>query len=214
MARDTHLHKSMPSCRKYCRDIIFIQKIAHTKFVFWSGVFYTIGRTAAYAIIGFIIVSSLLSVPVTANFLQKYMNKALGPALIIVGLFLLGMLKFNIGGWYISKDRQEILAQSGIKGSFVLGFIFALSFCPASAALFFGSLVPLALNHKFGPILPFVYGIGTGLPVMVFSLFIVLGIKSVGHWFRKVTKLEIYARKATGIIFILVGLYYILNHII
>ncbi len=185
------------------------KKIAHTKFVFWSGVFYTIGRMAAYAIIGFIIISSLLSVPVTANFLQKYMNKALGPILIVVGLFLLGILKFNIGGLGISKNRQDILAQSGMKGSFVLGFIFALSFCPGSAALFFGSLIPLALNHKFGLILPFVYGIGTGLPVLLFSVFIALGIESTSRWFHKVTKIEKYARKVTGIIFILVGLYYI-----
>ena len=195
--------------------ISFLSKrITHTKFVFWSGIFYTIGRMVTYAIIGFIIISSILSVPVTANFLQKYMNKALGPILIIAGLFLLGILKFNIGGLGISKDRQDILAQSGIKGSFILGIIFALSFCPSSAAIFFGSLIPLALTHKFGLILPFVYGIGTGLPVLLFSVFIALGIESTSHWFGKVTKVEKYARKITGIIFILVGLYYLFNYII
>ncbi|UCD55499.1 MAG: sulfite exporter TauE/SafE family protein, partial [Candidatus Omnitrophota bacterium] len=131
--------------------ISFLSKrIEHIKFVFWAGLFYTIGRMVAYAIIGFIITYSLLSVPAIANFLQKYMNKALGPILVIVGLFLLGILKFNLGGFGISKNRLDILTQSGIKGSFVLGFIFALSFCPSSAALFFGSLIPLSLSSEFG----------------------------------------------------------------
>ena len=184
--------------------ISFLSKrTEHIKFVFWAGLFYTIGRMVAYAIMGFIITYSLLSVPAIANFLQKYMNKALGPILVIVGLFLLGILKFNLAGFGISKNRLDTLTQSGIKGSFVLGFIFALSFCPGSAALFFGSLIPLALNHKFGLILPFVYGIGTGLPVLLFSVFIALGIESTSRWFHKVTKIEKYARKVTGIIFIL-----------
>ncbi|UCD54602.1 MAG: sulfite exporter TauE/SafE family protein, partial [Candidatus Omnitrophota bacterium] len=195
--------------------ISFLSKrIEHIKFVFWAGLFYTIGRMVAYAIIGFVITYSLLSVPAIANFLQKYMNKVLGPILVIVGLFLLGILKFNLRGFGISKNRLDILTQSGIKGSFVLGFIFALSFCPSSAALFFGSLIPLSLSSEFGLLLPFVYGIGTGLPVIIFSVCIALGIDLIAHWFHKIIKLEIYARRITGIIFILIGSYYILNHII
>jgi cytochrome c biogenesis protein CcdA len=89
-----------------------------------------------------------------------------------------------------------------------LGLIFALAFCPVSAALFFGSLIPLALNSKAGTILPFIYGIGTGLPVLAFAVAIALGVTSMSHWFNKVTKLEFYTRRITGVIFILVGLYY------
>ncbi len=141
------------------------------------------------------------------------MNKALGPILIIAGLFLLDVFKFNIPGFTLSQHKQESFAQSGIKGSFMLGIISALAFCPSSAALFFGSLIPLSLSHKFGAIFPFIYGIATGLPVLAFALFIAFGIKSVSKWFNKVTKFEVYARKITGIIFILAGIYYVLAHI-
>ena len=189
------------------------KRITHTKAVFFSGLFYVIGRMVTYAVLGFLIIYSLLSVPTIANFLQRYMNKALGPILIIVGLFLLGVFKFNIPGFTLSKDKQETLAQSGIKGSFILGVIFALAFCPTSAALFFGSLIPLSLKSEFGTILPFIYGIATGLPVLIFALFMALGIKSVSRWFNKVIKFEIYAKKVTGIIFILAGIYYVLAHI-
>jgi cytochrome c-type biogenesis protein len=190
------------------------KKITHPKAVFLSGVSYTIGRMLAYAILGFLIIKSLLSVPLAANFLQKYMNKALGPVLIIAGLFLLDILKFNIRGVSLSEKHQNKLAGSGTSGAFVLGFIFALSFCPISAALFFGSLIPLAVNHTLGLSLPFIYGIGTGLPVLVFAAGAALGVTSLSRWFHRVTKLEIYARKITGAIFIAVGAYYIFIYLI
>lgn len=190
------------------------KRIAHPKAVLLSGISYTIGRMLAYAILGFIIVKSILSVPLVANFLQKYMNKALGPILIITGIFLLDVLKFNIPGLTISEKHQNKLAGSGIFGALVLGFIFALSFCPISAALFFGSLIPLAVNNNMGLSLPFIYGIGTGLPVLVFAIGITLGITSLNHWFHKASKLEIYGRKITGVIFIAVGVYYIFAYIL
>jgi len=190
------------------------KRIAHPKIVLLSGFSYIIGRMLAYAILGFIIVKSLLSVPLVANFLQKYMNKALGPILIITGLFLLDILKLNIPSLVISEKHQNRLIRSGIFGACILGFIFALSFCPISAALFFGSLIPLAVDNKIGLSLPFIYGIGTGLPVLIFALGIALGVASLSHWFRKVTKFEIYARKITGIIFIAVGAYYVFAYTI
>ncbi len=190
------------------------KKIAHPKTVFLSGVSYTIGRMLAYAILGFLIVKSLLSVPSVANSLQKYMNKALGPVLVITGLFLLNILKFNIPSLVISEKYQNKLIGSGILGACILGFIFALSFCPMSAALFFGSLIPLSVDSKIGLSLPFIYGIGTGLPVLIFAIGIALGVTSLSHWFHRVTKLEIYARKITGVIFIAAGIYYILVYIV
>jgi cytochrome c biogenesis protein CcdA len=142
------------------------------------------------------------------------MNKALGPVLVITGLFLLDILKFNIPGLVISEKHQNRLIGSGIFGACILGFIFALSFCPISAALFFGSLIPLAVDNKIGLSLPFIYGIGTGLPVLIFAIGIALGVTSLSHWFHKVTKFEIYARKITGIIFIAVGAYYIFAYVL
>jgi cytochrome c-type biogenesis protein len=140
----------------------------------------------------------------------------MGPVLIVVGLFLLDILKLNFLDFSISGsiERQNKLAGMGVFGSFALGAIFALSFCPISAALFFGSLIPLVLNNNFGIAFPFIYGIGTGLPVVIFAIGITLGVQSISHWFNKVTKLEIYMRKVTGIIFVLVGIYFLWSHII
>jgi cytochrome c biogenesis protein CcdA len=184
------------------------KKIIHPALVFISGTAYTLGRMAAYAVLGRIIISSLLSVPEVAQFLQKYMVKALGPLLIITGLFLLELITIRLPGISLSEKHHNKLVESGAPGAFVLGFIFALAFCPVSAALFFGSLIPLALNSKIGTLLTFIYGIGTGLPVLIFAVAITLGVTSLSHWFHRITKIEYYARRITGAIFILVGLYY------
>ena len=190
--------------------ISFLSKrIVHPKAVLISGLSYTIGRMLSYAALGFIIISSLLSVPIVANFLQRYMPKALGPILIVTGLFLLDILKFSIPSFSLSERHQKTMAGSGAWGAFALGLVFALAFCPISAALFFGSLIPLALNNRLGATLPFVYGVGTGLPVLIFAFAIALGVTSLSHWFRRLTKLEYYMRKITGIVFILIGLYYV-----
>ena len=80
------------------------KKIAHPKIVFFAGFFYTLGRMLSYALLGSIIISSLLSVPALANFLQKYMNKAFGPILILTGLVLLDFLKLNVANFPLSQN--------------------------------------------------------------------------------------------------------------
>jgi cytochrome c biogenesis protein CcdA len=189
------------------------KKIAHPKLVLLSGIFYSLGRMIAYAVVGSLILYSLLSIPALANFLQRYMNKLLGPVLIIAGIFLLDVIKLKFSGLRLSDKNNKKLADSGLKGAFVLGFVFALAFCPVSAALFFGSLIPLSLESKAGIILPFIYGIATGLPVLMFSLLASLGVAAAGKWFNKISQFEKYARMITGIIFIVVGIRYILIYI-
>lgn len=184
------------------------KKITHPALVLISGLAYTLGRMVSYAALGWIIINSLLSVPQVAQFLQKYMVRALGPLLIITGLFLLEVITLRLPGIALSQKHHNKLVESGALGAFLLGFIFALAFCPVSAALFFGSLIPLALNSKAGTLLPFIYGVGTGLPVLIFAVAIALGLTSLSHWFHKIAKIEYYTRRITGIIFILVGIYY------
>jgi cytochrome c biogenesis protein CcdA len=192
--------------------VSFISKtIVHPRAVLLSGLSYTLGRVLAYSILGALIIRSLLSVPVIANFLQRNMNQALGPILIVVGVFLLDIFKFSMAGLSLSQDHQNRLAGSGLPGACALGFIFALAFCPLSAAIFFGSLIPLALNAPFGAVLPAIYGIGTALPAIVIAVGIAAGAATMSRWFHKLTSAERYIRKATGAIFIIVGIYYALS---
>ena len=190
-----------------------VKRIDHTSLVFSSGLLYTLGRVIGYTVLGVLITSSLLSMPQASFFLQNYMNKVLGPILIITGLFLLGILKFTSFGFSFSQKSTARLQDMGILGALPLGILFALSFCPISAALFFGSLIPLSVKSGSNIIFPTVYGIGTGLPVLIVAILVTVGIKNIGTIFKKITLFEYWMRKTTGVIFILVGIYYVLTHI-
>lgn len=180
--------------------------------VLMGGVLYTAGRSIAYLTIGIALVSSILSAPSVSNFLQIYMPKALGPLLIATGLVLTGILSFSLfSGNGISAGFQERIKKMGLAGAIVLGIIFALSFCPVSAALFFGSLIPVALKFQSGIMLPSVYGLATGLPVIGFAILLSIGANRVANAFNKITVFELWARRITGAVFILAGIFYTLE---
>ncbi len=189
--------------------VSFVARRAHApKQALWVGVLYTVGRMLAYVIVGALVVWSVLSLSKLSFGLQKYMHQALGPFLIVIGIVLAGWIKLPIasGSGLIEKlaKRAELW---GSAGALLLGAIFALSFCPVSAALFFGSLVPLAAQFGSIGVFPAIYGIGTALPVLVFAGVIVFSAQATGLLFRRLTHFEKWARLLTGIVFICVGLY-------
>jgi cytochrome c biogenesis protein CcdA len=141
------------------------------------------------------------------------MNLLLGPILILVGMFLLQLIQLNLGGGGMNEGLQKRVDAIGIWGALLLGAVFALSFCPVSAALYFGSLIPLAVKANSSVVLPIVYGIGTALPVMVFAVLLALSAQSVGKAYNILAKIEWWARIITGWIFILLGLYFSLKYI-
>jgi len=177
-------------------------------YVLVTGIFYAVGRSLAYAALGILLVNGLLSMSAVSYWLQKYMNKLLGPVLIITAMVLLDLIKINTKGTNIGQWAQKQAENLGLTGALFLGAVFALSFCPVSAALFFGSLIPLSVKHSSGTLLPFVYGIGTALPVFAFAVLIAAGAASLAKAFQKVSRFELWARRITGIIFLLIGIYF------
>lgn len=178
-----------------------------------AGLLYTGGRMLAYAGVGALLVSSLLAAPALSNALQKHMNLALGPFLILVGMALLEMLSFGGGGGGTRARMQPRIEALGVWGAGVLGLVFALSFCPTSAVLFFGSLLPLAVQRQSGLVLPAVYGLATGLPVLFFAVLIARCAHRVATAYNRIRAFEKWARLATGALLVAVGIYLCLTTI-
>lgn len=194
--------------------ISFIGKrFSSPRMVTITGLVYTLGRMIAYMLLSVIVVESLLTIPSVSNFLQKYMNRILGPILIIVGMSLLELIRFSTSSISVSENLQKRVISFGIIGAGLLGIIFALSFCPISAALFFGSLIPLAMQQQSVVLLPFLYGIGTAIPVLIFTMLLSISSTLVSKTFSKLTWFELWTRRITGVVFILVGIYYCLVYI-
>jgi len=178
-----------------------------------AGILYAFGRVLAYVALGAILVFGLLSVPAIANFLNAYVNALLGPLLLIAGLLLLELIQFSTGPLVKPETLQRWSERAGLWAAVGLGFLFALAFCPTSAALFFGGLIPLATKHQSAITAPTLYGLATGLPVVLLALLLAVSAKKLGDWFNRLSAVDIWLRRGTGMLFLLVGLYYCLVYI-
>ncbi|PIP31638.1 cytochrome C biogenesis protein, partial [bacterium (Candidatus Gribaldobacteria) CG23_combo_of_CG06-09_8_20_14_all_37_87_8] len=163
---------------------------------------------ASYTILATLIYFGLSSFQVS-NIFQGWGDKILGPVLIIIGLIMFGVIKINFGkgGERIEKIKIR-LAQKGFVGSFLLGAIFALAFCPYSGVLFFGALIPLVLKSAEGLLLPSIFALGTGLPVIIFSFIIAFAVQKLGQVFQIMQKIERIIRYSVATIFLGAGMYY------
>jgi len=183
--------------------------ITSKKKVLLSGLLYTLGRMFSYTILGAIIYFGASKFQV-AKLFQGNGEKFIGPVMIIIGLIMLGVIKLN----FLSKgnltDRlSEKFKDKGLLGSFLLGVVFALAFCPYSGALFFAMLIPMTLSASAGLGLPVVFSIGTGLPVIFFAFVIAFSMEKLGMYFKAISKVEKVMRIVAGITFIITGLYYL-----
>jgi cytochrome c biogenesis protein CcdA len=141
--------------------------------VFLAGILYTTGRVVAYVLLGYLISSGLFATGQISRFLQNYLNAILGPLLILLGMVLLNLIGSGRGGIQMAGTHiQQKAAKRGALYALPLGVLFALSFCPVSAGLFFGALIPLTLTSNSAIILPLVYGIGTAVPVVILAFII------------------------------------------
>jgi cytochrome c-type biogenesis protein len=189
------------------------RRVDSTRQVVLAGLLYTAGRTLAYVVLAFVLVKTALSVPQVSLFLQKYMNLLLGPALVLVGMFLVGLLSLNVGGKGVSDKFRQRVDALGIWGALLLGIGFALAFCPTSAALFFGNVMA-SLQAGSSIALPLLYGIGTALPVIVFAALIAVGSQKLGTAFNAIGKVEWWARMVTGWAILLIGVWLTLRAVL
>lgn len=185
------------------------KKLDDRRYSVVAGALYTAGRMFAYTIIGVLLVIIGLNASKVSLFFQDYGDKALGPLLILFGLVMLDVVKFSIFKGRATSAIQERIGDWGLVSSFLLGVLFALAFCPYSAILFFGMLIPIALESDGGVTFPAIYGLGTGLPVFLFAVALSLGVSEIGKHVERIQRFEKYFRWVAGVVFTGVGVYYL-----
>ncbi len=182
--------------------------------VLLSGLAYSAGRALTYVLVAAIVVTSLLSLPALSGFLQERMNQVLGPILILAGLMMLGWVRLPTIAGTGARRLEQRLAEGGPFGAAALGALFALSFCPVSAGLFFGGLLPLATGAHSRILLPAIYGMGSGLPVVALAFLLALGVGGLTRAFHLLTRFERVGTRVTAAAFTLAGVYLVLTHIV
>ena len=184
------------------------KKLTHRRYTILAGLLYTAGRMVAYTVIGVLLIYVGLKSSSMSRFLQWTGERFLGPLLILFGLIMLDVINVSVFKGRVTARLQERIGNLCLVSSFLMGILFSLAFCPYSAVLFFGMLMPLALDTTAGVALPSIYGLGTGLPVIVFAVALAVGVSEVGKHIERLQRIEKYLRKTIGVVFIGVGMYY------
>jgi cytochrome c biogenesis protein CcdA len=174
--------------------------------------FYAAGRVAAYLVIATLLAMGLAGAPDLSQGLQRWILPFTGPLLVLTAMVLLGLLSLPFSTSLASQERAEKLARLGLAGDFLLEFLFAMSFCPVSAALFFGSLIPLTLTSGNVVIPVAFYGIGSAAPVALFALVMIFSTRIASRLVGGVTRLQPRILQATGSLLLVAGLYLIAFH--
>lgn len=185
------------------------REIKTVKNTLLNGIYYTLGRGISYTLLASLIYFGVSSFSIS-NIFAGWGDKVLGPFLILIGLIMFDFIKINFGTRFESLEKLKVwLAQKGHIGSMLLGMIFALAFCPYSGVLFFAILIPLLISTPQGIMLAPIFALGTGLPVIIFSLLLAFSLEKFGKLFNVMQKIEKYLRYIIATIFILAGLYYL-----
>ena len=187
----------------------FISKdLEHRNRVFINGLIYTLGRALSYTLLAFVIFMGADQFKLSGWF-QRYGEKIIGPLLIVIGLFMLDIIKIRFPGLGILTKRFRENNTSSYRDVLLLGIIFALAFCPYSGVLYFGLLIPMTISSASGLYLPVVFAIATAIPVIVFAWLLAYTVSGVGKLYHRLKIFEIWFRRVISVIFIAVGLYYI-----
>jgi len=181
--------------------------IENRRRVFLSGLVYTLGRVISYTGLAVIIYFGASKMNISMAF-QGWGEKLLGPVLILIGLFMLDVIKIKFPGFSRITDKIGEKGKGSFWSTLLLGMVFALAFCPYSGVLYFVMLIPITVASASGLYLPVIYAIATGLPVIVFAWLLAYAVGNVGKLYNHIKTFELWFRRVVSVIFIGVGIYY------
>ncbi|HPB58337.1 MAG TPA: aromatic aminobenezylarsenical efflux permease ArsG family transporter [Bacteroidales bacterium] len=192
--------------------IAFIGRdIEQKRRVIWNSLIFVLGRMVTYLVLVIILYYGAKQLHIEKLF--QYVEHYLGFIFVILGVLMLDLIPLRIPG--LGKITNRIQQQGSSKGyitAFLLGVLLALSFCPHCIVLFFGMLVPLTIASPEGLLLPVIFAITTGLPVLIFSFLMAYSLAGISKWYNKIKNVEIWVRRGVALLFILIGLYFIISH--
>ena len=179
---------------------------------FVSGLLYAAGRVVSYGVLGAVLISVLRageSVFQIQRLLSGRGGLVVGIVLMLVGVFMLVSERLNLRGFGYSGGNGQRLAAKGAWGSFLLGMLFALAFCPTSAVFYFGMLIPMSAHAAYGYWLPVLFALATALPVLIVAWILAFSVGSISRFYQATAIVQRWLNRIVAILFIGIGVYYV-----
>jgi len=189
----------------------FIGKnIESRKVIFRNGLLYTLGRIVAYTLLGAVLIAVLeegASLFGIQKFIARYGEMIIGPALLLIGLFLLFGDRLSLPSFGFKGNGERLVGHGGW-GALLLGVLFALAFCPTSGVLYFGMLIPMSATTTAGYLLPVLFAIATALPVLAVAWVLAFSAQRIGEVYGKIQTVQKWLNTVVGILFLAIGVFY------
>ncbi len=183
--------------------------IENRRRVFLKGLVYTLGRAISYTGLGAILYFGASKMKISLLF-QGWGEKVIGPVLILIGLLMLDFIRIRLPGWSALTEKAGEQGRKNYWGALVLGIVFALAFCPYSGVLYFAILIPMTISSAHGLVLPVIFALATGLPVIIFAWLLAFAAGSVGKLYNRLQQMEVWFRRGVAVLFLGAGVYYVL----
>ncbi len=125
------------------------RRMADVKGAWKTALAYTASKVVVYSLVGSLILALGLQLDLATIPVAVWARKALGPLMLVIGLYLVGVFQLHVSpGQGLSRWLEGRVSHAGVTGAFCLGLIFSLAFCPTLFWLFFGLLIPLAVAYQ------------------------------------------------------------------
>lgn len=189
----------------------FIGKdIENRRRIFRNGLLYTLGRVVAYTVLGIVLIlilkegASLFGIQ---QFIGRYGELVLAPALLLIGVFMLLGNKLRLPSFGFNGSGEG-LARKGGWGALLLGMLFALAFCPTSGVFYFGILIPMSATAAAGYLLPALFAVATALPVLMVAWILAFSVQHISSFYGKILTVQKWLNRIVGGLFVIIGIYY------
>jgi cytochrome c-type biogenesis protein len=167
-----------------------------------SALAYLLGKALVYTLLGIAVMLAGRQLAQSSIPVAVVARKVLGPAMLLLGLHLLGWvpLRFSLGQGPAAWLEARVSA--GTLGAFLLG----IAFCPTLFLLFFGLTLPLALSSPVGVVYPGLFALGTALPLLGLAGLLTVGIGVTPRQATRARRLAAWVQPVAGGVLVLAGL--------
>lgn len=173
-----------------------------------NGLLYVLGRTIAYSLLGAVLIFLVgrgIEILDVGDRMSEWGEKLLAPLMIIIGLYLLYVDLLHHHD-HVPSARYDRKRFRGVLGSLLLGIVFAMAFCPESGIVYFGMLIPMSVESSWGYVLPVVFAIGTGLPVLLMAWIIAYSMEAFVRLNRVMHTIQVWSSRVVAVLFIVAGI--------
>ncbi len=184
------------------------KEIANKRKVLTNGLMFVLGKLVTYVLVAVPFLMGAQTAGVQ-HLIEHWGEPLLAAFMLICGVLLLFSGHHHhehdhgLTRWLTNADSR-----SSWLWSFMLGIFFAIAFCPHRLVYFFTMIdIAITLPASWNWLLPVVFGLGKGLPIMLIAWLISYNAVSANALTARLQSVEKWIRYISAVLFIGFGLY-------